>query len=1170
VAENSFPYPEGERRQITAMFCDLVGSTNLSTQIDPEDYHDIIQGFHKTCTEVVERFGGYIGQYLGDGILVFFGYPSAAEDAAQRAVRSGLEIVDAIRDLNVHLQREYGLQISVRAGIHTGPVVMDEVGRRNEPQAFGETLNIAAWLQGYAKPNTVVVSGATLRLIEGYFLSESQGSQLLKGTTIPMSLHRVVCETGARSPMDVAAMRGLTPLIGRGDIAEQLEAFWTSAKTGRGRAVLLRGEAGVGKSRLVQLLKDRVATENHSWAECRCSSYAQHTSLFPIIDLLHQFLKWEKDDLPNSKLQKLERFLVDHELAVEEAMPLFASLLSISIPAGRGRPLNMTAERKRERTLELLLDLLISRARNTPLLFIVEDLHWIDSGTEQFLDLLINHASEVRILILMTSRPAFQPPWTLQNGIMQVRCNALERNEVLQMVESLTGGAQLPNAVLEQIVAKTDGVPLFIEELTKMVLESGFVERKNGNYSLTKPLTALTIPNTLQDSLMARLDRLEEAKTIAQLAAVLGRRFEVSLLSAVTPLDDTRMREALRQLVDAGLIFPEPGRPEAFVFKHALVRDTAYESLLRQTRRKYHQEIAKILVERFHDTAAGQPELISHHFKGAGLNREAIPWNMRAARTQVARAAYVEARQYSEEALEAFDPAAWSNDYDASADLHLLVAECRYLTQDLEAFNSLFDEIFNKLKVENHRNRLYELKVLILTTRGLPKESVETGLDALCMLGIEFPTDPKLIITAIGAEMETVKGLMGSRKPAQLLSLPPLEDQTISFIIGLVLRIQPAAHNDHQVELFALMALKNLALTLKYGNGLDAPGVYSMVAIVTQVMTDDSQTAYEFSRLAIDLDEKQGRRQTCSVTFIHTYFIAHWVNPLEDSRTMILEGAKAGFESGDLLYACYQTANYVINLSRGGAPLEEIIDVATRHFNIIDNRVAVAGFHCTLEKQMAKALAGLTETRVSLTDKETNEDQELASILRLDNQLGWYFVTKLALHYYYRDFSAAVDYADKALAILDDSQGQFVEVEFVLFDALTQLARYTEVDSEQQEQLLKRAQINLEKLQRWSKLCEANFAHKQLLVEAEFARVRGEKTNAIRLYEAAAQSAAKFKFIQHAALARELAGRYLTELGDLDSAEKWLNAARENYMAWGARAKVEDLESCFPFLNSNR
>jgi len=542
--------PEAERRQLTVMFCDLVDSTALSGQLDPEEYRDVVRAYQRVCTAVSQRYDGYIAQYLGDGLLVYFGYPQSHEDAVQCAVYTSLGLLDAMQTLNLQLEQDQGIRLAVRVGIHTGVVVVGDIGEgaRQEQLALGETPNIAARIQGLAAPNTIAMSEATYRLVQGYFECQDLGALALRGVTESMRIYQVLSESGATSRLDVAQPRGLTPLVGRESEVTLLLERWAQVKAGQGHVVLLTGEGGVGKSRLVQVLKEHVANEPHVRWECRSLPYYQNTALYPIVDLLQRTLRWQPHHTPEEKLATLLQELSQYRLPVEDTVPLFAPLLALPVPENRYPLLNLSPQRQRQKTLETIVALLLEQAEQHPVLFILEDLHWTDPTTLECIALLLNQTPTASILVLLTCRPHFQPAWHHRSYITDMTLNHLSHAQVEQIVTGMTDGKTLPHEVLAQIVEKTDGVPLFVEELTKAILESGQLKALDGHYELVGSLSTLTIPATLQDSLMARLDRLVTAKGVAQIGATIGRQFAYDLLQAVSQLDASTFQRELGRL----------------------------------------------------------------------------------------------------------------------------------------------------------------------------------------------------------------------------------------------------------------------------------------------------------------------------------------------------------------------------------------------------------------------------------------------------------------------------------------------------------------------------------------------------------------------------------------------------------------------------------------------
>jgi class 3 adenylate cyclase/predicted ATPase len=659
------PAPDAERRHLTVMFCDLVGSTALSEQLDPEELRDVMEEYQDLCAVVISRFDGHVAKYLGDGILVYFGYPMAHEDDAQRAVRAGLGIVGAMsfassarpttRTTHESLVRpRLNRTLQVRIGIHTGLVIVGEMGggKKRDPMAIvGETPNVAARLQGLAEPNTVVISGATYKLVEGLFEHENLGMQTLKGISTPIDVYRVLRDSSARSRFEVAITKGLTPLVGREQEVELLLERWERVKEGMGQVVLMSGEAGIGKSRLVQVMKDRVLGEQHARIESRCSPYHENTALYPVMYHLKRLLEFKREDSPEEKLVTLEGILVKYGFPLEETVPLFSSLLSLPLP-DRYPSLKLTPRMQKQKTLEALISWLLKEADKQPVLHIVEDLHWVDPSTLEYLGSLIEQVPTARILTLFTFRPDFNPPWPIRSHLSQITLSRLAEKQVEVMVDKVAGGKAVPKGVVQQIVSKTDGVPLYVEEITKMVLESGLLNEEDGQYVLTGPLPTIAIPATLQDSFMARLDRVK-AGEICGLAATLGREFTYDLIQAASPFDEETLKRELAKLIESELLYQRGHPPEArYMFKHALIQDAAYQSLLRGKRQQYHQKIAEVLEKQFPETAETQPELLAHHYTEAGSCAKALPYWQTAGQRAIKRSANVEAIGHLNKGLE--------------------------------------------------------------------------------------------------------------------------------------------------------------------------------------------------------------------------------------------------------------------------------------------------------------------------------------------------------------------------------------------------------------------------------------------------------------------------------------------------------------------------------------
>jgi class 3 adenylate cyclase/predicted ATPase len=640
-----------ERRQLTVLFSDLVGSTELSSRLDPEDLRDVIGAYYRCVADTVARFDGFVARYMGDGALVYFGYPHAHEDNAERAVRAALAIVSNIGKLDVRQE-----QLRTRIGIATGLVVVGElgnVGAARESTALGETPNLAARLQALAEPDTIVIADHTRRLAGGVFEYRDLGVVTLKGFEVPARAWQVVGKKRVDRPealqsepaprFDGAGIAGLTPLVGREQEFGLLRDRWGEVTEGQGRVVVLSGDAGVGKSRLVQMLLADVVQQPHAQIEIRCSAHSANSPLYPVIHPFRGALDWSGDDSDETRLEKLEAFCSLHRISTSEGLPLLASLLSL--PASKRFPLPpMSPERQKQRTLQTLLEVLLALAAEAPVLLVVEDLHWIDPTTMELLTLLVNQIPTLRLLALFTARLDFRPPWPPHSHVTPLMLTRFTRRQTEEMVERVANGKRLPAEVVKEIVAKTDGVPLFVEELTKMVLESGLVQAQGDEYLLTGPLPPLAIPTTLQDSLTARLDRLATVKVVAQLSATLGREFSYAMLRAVSTLDEVTLQHELARLVDSEFLYQRGDPPEAtYIFKHALIQDAAYQSLLKSTRQQYHERIAQVMIDQFASEAEARPELVAMHYTEAGSLAAALRWWQRAGQRAFQRASHAEA-----------------------------------------------------------------------------------------------------------------------------------------------------------------------------------------------------------------------------------------------------------------------------------------------------------------------------------------------------------------------------------------------------------------------------------------------------------------------------------------------------------------------------------------------
>jgi class 3 adenylate cyclase/predicted ATPase len=648
------PPVETERRQLTMLWCRLTTASTLSDTVDPEELHDIRQDTHTRCVEIIQRFEGHLAQYLGDAFLVYFGYPQAHEDDARRAVSTGLELVRDMERLNQGLGSEGDPKLTVRVGIHTGLVVLDHVGSgaKREQLALGDTPHVTMQIASFAEPNTVVISPTTAKLVQGYFLWQELGSHVLDNLQQPLAMYHVLQASGAESRLAAAVTIGLTRFVGRREEMGLLHARWEQVKRGRGQVVLLSGEAGIGKSRLVQVLYERLAADNYTRIECRCSPYYQNSALHPVAEYLQRWLQWERDDSAQVKLSKLEGALQPYDVAAEEVIPLLASMLSLPLPEGH-TPRHLPPQVQKHKTLEALLTLLLQQAEQQPICLVMEDLHWADPSTLELLGLCIEQVHTARMLLLLNFRPDFRPPWRLRSHITHITLSRLMHHQIERMIKRVTQGKTLPAAVVQQLVAKSDGVPLFVEEMTRMVLESGLVKECDGHYELVGPLTPLAFPHTLHDLLMARLDRLGTDKHIVQLGATLGREFSYEVIRAVSQMEESVLQQTLAHLVDVELLSQQGFPPQArYTFRHVLIQEAAYQSLLRSTRRRHHAWIAEVLEARFPEIRQNHPELLAYHYMGAGLHSQAITHWQHAGQYAMTHSAHVEAIAHFRQALE--------------------------------------------------------------------------------------------------------------------------------------------------------------------------------------------------------------------------------------------------------------------------------------------------------------------------------------------------------------------------------------------------------------------------------------------------------------------------------------------------------------------------------------
>ena len=621
----------GERRYLTVMFCDLVGSTAISAQLDPEEWRDLVGAYLDGASAAVTEMGGHVAKKLGDGLLALFGQSVAHENDAERAIRAALAIHRALGDLNRKNSGSGRPELAARIGVEVGPAVVDAAG-----EIYGDVANIAARVQALVEPGAVLVTARVQRQTAGLFVAEERGDQELKGVPEPVALYRIVRASGAGRR---AGQRHLTPLVGRDEEMAILNRRWERARQGEGQLVLIVGEPGIGKSRLIEEFHTRLREVPHTWVEWSCSQLLQNTAFHPIAEWGRQ--RFGGSDVPaEQRLADLENTLALIKLDPSESVPFLAPMLDIPLPKERVPAL--PPEGMRRRQLTAITNWALASARIQPVVLTLEDVHWSDPTTVEVLRGIAERGALAPLLVLVTARPEFKPPWGMRSHHSTVSLVPLDRTQVYLIIGELAARHALPREVMEGVTDRTGGVPLFVEEVTRLLLERG----EQGGIQ--------AIPPTLQQSLMARLDRLGPAREVAQVGAVIGRSFSYGLLSEIAGLEDATLQAALEKLADADILVVQGVPPESeYRFKHALIQDAAYENLLKSRRQVLHHRVAELL--RADATGAAEPELLAHHFMRAGLIEEAVEWWGKAGHRSLERSALVEATEHLTRALTLID-----------------------------------------------------------------------------------------------------------------------------------------------------------------------------------------------------------------------------------------------------------------------------------------------------------------------------------------------------------------------------------------------------------------------------------------------------------------------------------------------------------------------------------
>ena len=627
---------EGERRHLTVLFCDLVGSTEIAVKLDPEDWHEIVREYHREASLAVERFGGHVAKFLGDGILAYFGWPRAHDNDPERGVRAGLALLESIAALSSRLQQVGRPELSVRVGIHTGPTVIAEAGKDGS-DIFGDTPNIAAHVQAVAGPGTVLITPATRHLVSGLFLLEDLGARTIKGLLEPLELCRAVRPAGVSDRLSHSP-RGLAPFVGREDELRMLANRFARACEGEGQAVLILGEAGIGKTRLVNELRARIAAERHTWIDTAADPFFSSTPFHPLKQAIDHALMWRGDESDAEKMATLEASMTSAGLALEQAFPLVARMLELPVPAKYPEVL-LSPERERDRLLLTLAAWTLGSARAQPMVIALEDVHWADPSTLDLVRMLVEQCATAPLFVVITARPEFIPAWPQRAHHLPLIVTRLSDREAQRMIEGLAPKIELESEVIETVLRRSTGVPLFVEELTRLVLEEGLKSASR------------EVPVTLNGSLLARLDRLGEARVVAETAAVIGRDFDYRMLRSVAGLSDERLQTGLQTLANADLIHFRGVPPESvYRFKHALVRDAAYELLLKSRRRELHAAIAALIQS---STPNAQPELVAHHLAEAGDHDQARKLWRLAGENAAARGGFGESEEHFRHAIAA-------------------------------------------------------------------------------------------------------------------------------------------------------------------------------------------------------------------------------------------------------------------------------------------------------------------------------------------------------------------------------------------------------------------------------------------------------------------------------------------------------------------------------------
>lgn len=911
------PRDSAERRQLTVMFCDLVGSSALSVRLDPEDLRAIIGAYYACIAEVIARNEGVIARYMGDGVLAYFGYPQAHEDDAEQAARAGLALVDAV----ANLQTDIGAKLRVRVGIATGMVVVGDLtgeGAAREQAVIGETPNLAARLQALAEPGTVLISESTHRLADGHFDFRNLGPVALKGWAEPIPAWQVLGASGVESRFEAQHKTRLTPLIGRDEELELLLRRWQHSKRGEGCVVVLTGQPGIGKSHIALALQERLQTEPHITLRHFCSAHHTNSALHPFIGQLERAARFERSDSPAEKFAKLEALLVRSGADADRVVAPLATLLSLP-PNERYRLPELSPQKLKEMMLAALSAQLDGLAARQPVFIIFEDVHWADPTSLELLTGTLEQVQRLPVLLLITARPEFTPPWPGHAHVTTVSLTRLNRRNGAALIERVTAGKTLPEEVMDQILARTDGVPLFVEELTKAVLETGLLQERDGHYVLSRPLPSMAIPTTLNASLMARLDRLAPVREVAQIGAVVGREFSYELLSTVAGLPKERLEEALAQLVRSELVFCRGQVPQAvYTFKHALVRDAAYSGLLKSRCAGLHATIADAFEQRFPEIVEAQPETLAHHLTEAGLFEKAAGYWLQGSKKAATRSANLEAIAHAQQGIEALRHLPDGAGKDRlELDFHLALGPCLIATQGPASNKAMATFARARELCERLGDPPEHLRVLFwLTTASVIRGELPLAQEMIAALLqlIEARGDRPALLNAMRGQA-MIRLFMGHASAARELLERAVEAFNVSSEEERM--AARAAGQDAGVADLALMswslwllghadtAIARLVAAIQRADAIDHPHSQAYAcyyASVLHALRGEFSNAHGFAERCLTLSEEHGFRQWRGLAHAIRGICVTWLNPspsaLEEVRGAFDEYGGAGYQLG--------------------------------------------------------------------------------------------------------------------------------------------------------------------------------------------------------------------------------------------------------------------------------